>query len=214
MHGRTHRIVLNARMVKLLVFAAQSEEDLLRSLLIRLLHHDGLEAACEGAVLGEVLFILAEGRRSDDLHLPTCEGRLQNVRRIQRALCAAGTDERMNLVDKENDILRFDDIIHDILETLLKLTAVFCSGDKGRHRQRNNAFVLKQERHLAVRDALSKPLGDGCLANARFPEKDGVVLRAPRENLNDTIDLSCTADDGIKSASLRNADQIAAKFFE
>ena len=68
--------ILNVRMVKLLVFAAQTKENFLRILLVRLIHQNRLKATCQCRVLCKVLFILAECRRADDLHLPTRKGRL------------------------------------------------------------------------------------------------------------------------------------------
>ena len=82
-HRRANGGILNARTVELLVFTAQPAKNLLCILLARLFHHDGLEAAREGAVLGEVLLVLAECRRADDLHLPACKGGFQNVRGIE-----------------------------------------------------------------------------------------------------------------------------------
>ena len=83
MHSCPNSGVLDACMVKLLVFAAQSEENQFCILLARLLHHDGLEAACECTVLCEVLLVLTERRRTDNLHLAAGKGRLQDVCCIQ-----------------------------------------------------------------------------------------------------------------------------------
>ena len=82
-HRRTNGGILDARTVELLVFTAQTEENLFRVLLARLLHHNSLEAARECTVLGKMLLVLAECRRTDDLHFPTRKGGLQNIRRVQ-----------------------------------------------------------------------------------------------------------------------------------
>ena len=120
----------------------------------------------------------------------------------------------MDLIDEEDDILRFDDIIHNALETLFEFSAVLRSRDERRHGKRDDTLVFEQERHLAVRDALGKPLSNGGLANTCLTEEDGIVLRAPRENLDDTVDLRTAADDGIKPSAAGNSDQIAPEFFE
>ena len=133
-HRRANGGILNARTVELLVFTAQPAKNLLCILLARLFHHDGLEAARESGILCKMLLVLAERRGADDLHLAARKRRLQNVCRVKRALRATGADERMDLVDEEDDALRLDDIIHHILEAFLELAAVLCPRHERRHR--------------------------------------------------------------------------------
>ena len=120
----------------------------------------------------------------------------------------------MDLVNEEDDVLRLDDIVHDILETLLELAAVLCPCHERRHRQCDDALVLEEERHLTVRDALGKPLCNCGLADPRLPEEDGVVLRAARKNLNHAIDLCRTPNDGIEPAHACDTDQVTSEFLE
>ena len=161
-----------------------------------------------------MLLILAECRRPNDLHLPARKGRLQDVRRIQRSLRTACADERMDLVNEKDDILRLDDIIHHIFEPLLKLATVLCSRDKCRHRKCDHAPVFEQKRHLPICNALGKPLGDRRLAHTCLTEENRVVLRTACENLNDAINLSCTPDYGIKPPRTGDTDQITPVLLE
>ena len=71
-----------------------------------LLDHDRLEAALEGGVLLDVLAELVEGRGADALQLPARERRLQDVRRVDRAFRCTGADERVQLVDEEDRVIR------------------------------------------------------------------------------------------------------------
>src|SRR2546430_3717914 len=48
--------------------------------------------------------------------------------------------------------------------------------------------------HFVVDDSLRDPLHDRGLAHAGVADQRGVVLRAPRENLDRLLDLVCTAD--------------------
>jgi hypothetical protein len=64
----------------------------------------GLEATFERGVLLDVLAVLVEGGRADALDLAAREGGLQHVRRVDRAFGAAGADERVQLVDEEDDV--------------------------------------------------------------------------------------------------------------
>src|SRR4051812_31155580 len=74
-----------------------------------------LESPGQGRVLLDVLAVLIEGRRADALNLATRKRGLENVRCVDRAFSAAGADERMQLVDEENDVLRSADFVHDRL---------------------------------------------------------------------------------------------------
>src|SRR5207302_4289530 len=83
-----------------------------------------LDPALERRVALDVLAELVERRRTDALQLAASEGRLQDVRRVDRAFRGAGTDERVELVDEEDHVVRVAELLDDLLEPLLELTAV------------------------------------------------------------------------------------------
>ena len=163
----------------------------------RLLDHDGLETARERGILFEVLLVLIERRRADDLNLAARERGLQDVRGVERALGSTRADERMHLIDEEDDVTRTTNLVDDALEALLELAAVFRARDERGHREGHDALILQHIGHGALDDALREPLGDGGLADARLADEDGVVLRAPREDLDHALDLLFPSDDGI-----------------
>ena len=47
-------------------------------------------------------------------------------------------------------------------------------------------LVLEPLGHVAANDALGQPFDDGGLAHARLADQHGVVLGAPRQDLDDT----------------------------
>ena len=61
------------------------------------------EAPLERRVLLDVLAVLVERRRADAAQLAAREQRLQQVRRVDRALGRARADDRVQLVDEEDD---------------------------------------------------------------------------------------------------------------
>ena len=85
--------------VEVLVIAAHALEDLDAVVDARLGHRDGLEAALEGRVLFDVLAVLGERRRADDLDLAARERGLEDVGGVHAALGIAGADDGMDLVD-------------------------------------------------------------------------------------------------------------------
>ena len=167
-HSRLDGCVLDAGAVEGLVLAAQAHEDLLGVLDARLLDEDGLEAARERGILLEVLLVLVERRRADDLDLAARQGGLQDIGRIECTFCRARADERVHLVDEQDDRAVLAHLVNEPLEALLEFTAVFCAGDERSERQRDDLLVLQHVRHRALDDALRESLGDGRLADARL----------------------------------------------
>ena len=50
--------------------------------------------------------------------------------RVDRALGRAGTDERVQLVDEQDDVAAGADLLEDLLQPLLEVTAVAAAGDE------------------------------------------------------------------------------------
>ena len=166
----------------------------------RLLDHDRLEAALEGRVALDVLAVLVERRRADALQLAARQRRLEDVRGVDRALGGAGTDERVELVDEEDRVVRVPELLDDLLEALLELAAVLRAGDERPDVEGQDALVEQRLGHVAGDDPLGEALGDGRLADARLADQRGVVLLAARQDLDDPLDLLLAADDRIELA--------------
>ena len=72
----------------------------------RLADDDRLEAPLERRVLLDVLAVLVERRRADRAQLAARQHRLEHVGRVDGALGRAGADDRVQLVDEEDDLAR------------------------------------------------------------------------------------------------------------
>ncbi len=101
--GCFQRLVGDLDLVVLLVAVAQALEELHRLLGGRLVHADLLEAPLQGGVALQVLAVLVERRGADGLQLAAGQGRLEDRRGVDRALCGARTDEVVELVDEQDD---------------------------------------------------------------------------------------------------------------
>src|SRR5207244_1532418 len=109
-----------------------------RADLLRLLRPRGeldlelTEAPLEGGVRLDVLPVLVERRRADAPQLAAGEHRLEHVRGVDGALGRARSDDRVQLVDEEDDLaLRPLDLLEDGLQALLELAAVLRAGEEG-----------------------------------------------------------------------------------
>ena len=102
------------------------------------------------------------------------------------------------------------DLLEHGLQAVLELAAVLGAGDERAEVERDEALVLQPLGHVAGDDALGEALDDGGLADAGLADQDGVVLRAPREDLDDAADLLVAADHRIELALPRELRQVAA----
>ena len=212
--GRLQRLVGDVDLVVLLVAIAQALEDLHRLLGRGLVDGDLLEAALERRVALEVLAVLLERRRADRLQLAARERRLEDRGRVDRALGRAGTDEIVKLVDEQDDVAALGDLLHHLLEALLEFPSVLRPRDQGGQIQRVDLLALQQLGDVAVRDPLREALDHGGLADARLADQHGVVLRAPREDLHDPLDLGLTTDHRVELALGGELGQVAPELVE
>ena len=174
----------------------------------RLLDHDRLEAALEGGVALDVLAVLVERGRADALELAAGERRLEDVGGVDRALGGAGPDERVELVDEQDRVVRVAQLLDDLLEPLLELAAVLRAGHERPDVEGQDALVEQRLRDVAGDDPVGEALGDGGLADAGLADQGRVVLRPSREDLDDPLDLLLSADDGIQLSCTGGVGQV------
>src|SRR4051812_8826993 len=214
LRGRLERLVGDVHLVVLLVAVTQALEDLHGLLGRRLVDADLLEAPLQGGVALEVLAVLVERRRADGLELAAGERRLEDRRRVDRALGGTRADEVVELVDEQDDVPALGDLLHHLLQALLELAAVLRAGDEGREVQRVDLLALEQLGHVGVGDALGEAFDHRGLAHARLADEHRVVLGAAREDLHDPLDLGLAADDGVELALGGELGQVAPELIE
>ena len=102
--GRRHqRGIGDAHAVVLLVFVLQAAQDRDRVLDRRLGDEDRLEAARQRGVLFDMLAVFVERGGADAMQFAARQRGLQQVGRIHRAVGLAGADQRVHLVDEQDD---------------------------------------------------------------------------------------------------------------
>ena len=126
--------IADAHAVMDLIALLEAAQDRDRVLDARLADHDRLEATLEGRILLDVLAVLVERRRTDAAEFTAGQHRLQEVAGIHCTFRRAGADDRVKLIDEEQDLaVRLRDLIEDALEAFLELTAVFRTSNQGAH---------------------------------------------------------------------------------
>ena len=137
---------------------------------------------------------------------PAGEHRLEQVAGRDRALGRARADDRVELVDEEDDLaLGRGDLLEHRLEALLELAAVLRAGDERADVERPDALALQALRHVARDDPLGEAFHDRGLPDAGLADQHRVVLRATREHLDRAADLLVTPDHRVELSRTRRA---------
>ena len=208
------RLVGDGHAVVGLVAVAKPAQDLHGVLDRRLLHLDLLEAPLQGGVALEVLAVLVERGRADRLELTTGERGLEDRGRVDRALGRSRADQVVQLVDEQHDVAALADLLHDLLEPLLELSAILGAGHQGGQVEGVDLLALEQLGHLVGRDPLGQSFDHGGLAHTGLADQHRVVLGAARQDLHHALDLVLTADDRVELALGRELGQVAAELVE
>ena len=146
---------------------------------------------------------------------PRARAGFKQVGRIHRAVRLAGADQRVHLVDEQDDAAggRRDFGQHG-LQPLLELAAIFGAGNQRAHVERHQLLVLQRLRHVAIDDAQRQTFGDRRLADARLADQHRIVLGAPRQNLDGAADFLVAADHRVELAVARVGGQVARIFLQ
>ena len=197
--------------MEVLVAILDAEQDLDGLALARRIDFDRLEPALERPVFFNIFSIFGWSGRADAADLAAAERRLEDVRRVERAFGRPRAHQRVQLVDEHDDVRVVGQLLHDRLEALFELTAVFRARDDERDVERENAFVGEEVRDVAVDDLLREPFDDGCLADTRLANQDRVVLGPAAEDLLHTLQLVVAADERVELVLQRRLGQVAAE---
>ena len=197
----------------ILVFLLQTTQNGDGALLIGLVDHDNLEPALERLVLLEIFLILVERGGPDAAQLATRQSRLENIGRIHGTAALAGTHQRVNLVDEQDDLAAgLRDFIDDSLEPFLKFSLIHGPGDECAHVERVDLLHLQVFGHVAAHDSLGKPLDNGGLSRTGLADEDGVVFGASAQDLQHTPDFIVTPDDRVEFSLTRTLIEVDGIF--
>ena len=157
-----------------------------------------------------MLSILVERGRTDHPQLAAREHRLDHVASVDRALCAARTDDRVHLVQEGDHLaLGVGDLLQDCLEAFLELAAVLRPCDHRPEVQCHEALVAQALRDVTFHYATRQALDDRRLADAGLAYEDRVVLRPPRQDLHDASNLVVAPDHRVDLPLTRRLGEVA-----
>ena len=116
-------------LVMVLVFRAEALEDQNGLVDGGSFDLDRLEAPFQSRVFLDVLAVLVERGGADALQFAAAEGGLDDVRGVHRAFGGAGADDRVQLVNEQDDVLGAANLVHDGFDALFELAAILGAGD-------------------------------------------------------------------------------------
>ena len=213
--GSDDGVILDTHLVMVLVFLLQTTEDGDGIHFARFIDHNNLETTLQRLVLLEILLVFVQGGGTDGPEFAPCEGRLQDVGCVHRAFTLAGTDQRVDFVDEEDNLaVALRNLIDDSLQTLLELSFVLRTGNQRTHIERENLFRLQILRDIATDDTVRQPLGNRRLTDTRLANQDRVVLRTAAQNLEDTADFLVAADDRVEFSAPGTLVQVDSVFVQ
>ena len=213
-HAGLQRLLGVAHLVVALVVGSDVVQDLERLLGRRRFDQHLLEAAFEGRIRLDVLAVLVERRGADGLQLAACEGRFEDIGRVEAALRGTCADDGMYFVDENDRILGLAQFVEQLLYAFLELAAELRTRHERRNVEREERFVGNGVGNLAARDAQRQPLDDGALANAGLADQDRIVLLAARKDLHHALDLLFTAYDRVDLSFAGQAREVHAELVE
>ena len=197
-----------------LVPVAEALEDLNGEGHVGLLHLDRLEPPLEGRVLLEVLPVLVDGGGTDRLELAPGQHRLEDGGGVDRPFGRAGANQRVELVDEQDDVAPGADLLQHLLEALLEVAAVAAAGHQCAEVECVELLAGEGLGHVVGHDPLGQPFDDGGLAHPRLADEHRVVLRPAGQHLHDPFDLFFAADDRIELVVTGQCGQVAAELVE
>ena len=207
--GLHHRLVEHRHLVVLFERFDHAAEHPAGHLVGRLLHLHHLKPPGQGRVLLEILLVFGPGRGGDGPQFAAGERRLEHIGRITLPCLAAGADQRVSFVDKQNDRRRrllhlVDHALEPVFEFPLHASARLQQAQV----ERAERDVLEWLRHVAIGDPLGESFDDRRLADARLAREDRVVLPPPREDIDDLPHFGLAAPHRIDLARLRAAGEV------
>ena len=179
----------------------------------RLFHDDLLKTPLQRAVALDIFAVFAQGGGSDALQFAPGQRRFQDVGRVERPLRAAGADDRVDFVDKEDHVAA-GEFLQQQVDPFFELSAVFRPCDQRGDVQREDPFAQQCVRDFLLRDPQRQPFDDGRLPDARFADQHRVVLFAPAEDLDHPFDFGVPADHRVEFAFGRAVGQVDAELAE
>jgi hypothetical protein len=120
----------------------------------------------------------------------------------------------VDLVNKNDDVAAGADLLGDLFEAFLEVTAVTAARNEGTEVKRVQLLVLQGLRDIPLDDGLGETFNDGGLTDAGLTDEYGVVLGTAREDLHHSLHLLLATDDRVKLPVAGSLREVAPELVE
>src|SRR4051812_27520230 len=104
----------------------------------------------------------------------------------------------MDLINEQHDVAASLDLLQDLLQPLLEITAITAAGNQSTQVEGVNLLIPQCLRNIATNNGLRKTLDNGGLTDPRLANQHRIVFGTPRQHSHHALDLSLTPDNRIK----------------
>ncbi|MNZ22709.1 hypothetical protein D3C78_398080 [compost metagenome] len=165
---------------------------------VGLIDLDHLEAPLQRGVSLEVLLVFGPGGGGDGTQFAAGQGGFEQVGGIGTAGLVTCADERVGLVDEQQDRRgRLLHSIYDILQALLELAFYAGTGLQQAEIQCAHADLLEAVRYIAASNPQCQPFDKSGFTDPWLTNQDRVVLAPATEDVDDLADFIVPAEDGV-----------------
>ena len=197
-HGRFQRAGFIGDLMVPLIAGSNPLQNADRFLFRGFLHVNRLEPSFQCCIPFDILPVLRDRGRTDELQLATCKRRLQNIGSVNRPFRSSCADQRMKLIQEQKHVSGFRHLADHLLDPFLKFSPVFASCDHSGKVQGKNPFVLHGIRHVSFHNPAGKPFHNGGFSDAGLSHQAGIILRPSGQDLDHTADLFLSAHNRIQ----------------
>ena len=159
---------------------------------------DGPEAAGQGRVRFHAAAVFFPGSGADDLYAAPSQCGLEQIGRVDGALGAACPHQRVELVEKENDVSCLCRLRQQIPDALFKFSAVFRSCHQSGHIQAPEVLPGQLTRHLSPGDPAGQFFYDGSFPHPRGANQRRTILIPATEHPHQLRQLLLPAEHGLR----------------
>ena len=129
----------------------------------------------------------------------SCKHRFQHISGIHSAVRLSCSDDRMQLIDKQNNLsVTVFHFFKNCFQSFLKLAPILCSCNERSHIKRKDRLIFQTFRNVATDDPLGKSFYNRCFSDSRLSDKHRIIFRLTGKNTDHISDLLITADHRIK----------------
>ena len=197
-HGRFQRTGFIGDLMMLLIAGSDSLQNADRLLFRGFFHVNRLEPSFQRGVPFNILPVLRDRGRADELQLAASEGGLQDIGSVDRPFRSSCADQRMKLIQEQKHVSGFRHLADHLLNPFLKFSPVFASCDHSGKVQGKNPFVLHGIRHVSFHNPAGKPFHNGGFSDAGLSHQAGIILRPSGQDLDHTADLFLSAHNRVQ----------------